>query len=154
MNVSLSDYLRPDQVHPQFAANSKKRALEQIAHTITDSESEAEHIMDGLQARERLGSTGIGQGIAIPHCRCRSVSSPSVHLFALESPIEFDSIDGVPVDFMCVLLVPDDANEVHLQLLRDVVRSFSDPTARSPLTDAETPEVLYQTAIDLFERNA
>lgn len=154
MNVSLSDYLRPDQVHPQFTANSKKRALQQIAQIITGDESEAEHIMDGLLARERLGSTGIGQGIAVPHCRCRTVGQPSVHLFALEQPIEFDSVDGEPVDFMCVLLVPDDANELHLQLLRDVVRSFSNPDARSPLIEAKSPEVLYQTALTLFEQNA
>lgn len=154
MNVSLSDYLRPDQVYPQFVANSKKRALEQIAQTITNDESEAEHVMDGLQARERLGSTGIGQGIAIPHCRSRIAQTPSVHLFALDTPIEFDSIDGEPVDFLCVLIVPDDANELHLQLLRDVVRSFSDPNARAPLIDAQTQDVLYQTALDLFEKNA
>lgn len=158
MNHSLSDYLLPSQVHPQFAAKSKKRALEMVASQISDTlqsnEDQAELLVDGLQARERLGSTGIGQGIAVPHCRSGAVSEPSVHLFALEEAIDFDALDGEPVNFLCVLLVPEDANEVHLQLLRDVIRTFGNPECRAPLLAARTPEVLHRTAIDLFERLA
>lgn len=158
MNQSLSDYLLPTQVHPQFAVKSKKRALElaavQISETLNCDDHQAELLMDGLQARERLGSTGIGQGIAVPHCRSSVVHEPSVHLFALENPIDFDALDGAPVDFLCVLLVPEDANEVHLQLLRDVIRTFGNPECRTPLLAAKTPAVLHQTAIDLFERLA
>lgn len=152
MFQTLDQYLSADNVHPLFEAASKKRLLENIATTISgENATWAEQLTDSLMARERLGSTGVGQGIAVPHCRSKKLESPEVHLFALREPVDFDSLDGQPVDFVCVLLVPEQSNELHLQLLRDVIATFADPQARAPLLAAEDAQSLYETCIRLFK---
>lgn len=154
MSQSLDQFLTPSQVHPQFEGPSKKRVLERVAQVIAgDNEDWAERLTDSLMARERLGSTGVGQGIAVPHCRTKELDNPQVHLFVLTDAIEFDALDGAPVDFLCVLLVPDHANELHLQLLRDIISTFANPETRAPLNQATDPDTLYETAVSLFLRN-
>ena len=152
MSDTLASLLTPEHVHPQFEGGSKKRILENVANSICDSEDEAEILLDGLQARERLGSTGVGQGIAIPHCRS-DIPHPVVHLFALAEPVDFDALDGQLVDFLCVLVVPTQANETHLNLLREVIQIFSDPSAREPLGRAFDQVSLYKAVLILFEAN-
>ena len=155
MSQSLDHYLTPSQVHPQFDAPSKKRALQRVAEVIANGdEAWAERLTDSLMARERLGSTGVGQGIAVPHCRSKELDEPQVHLFVLTEAIDFDALDGGPVDFLCVLLVPDSANELHLQLLRDIISTFADPETRAPLNHATDQQSLYDTAIELFSRHS
>ena len=150
MSLSLASLLSPEHVHPQFEGTSKKRLLENIARAIATDEDKAELLLDGLQARERLGSTGVGQGIAIPHCRA-DIPEPIVHLFALSTPVDFDALDGQDVDFLCVLLVPTDANEVHLKLLREVIQIFSEPESREPLGLAFDQISLFNAVQRLFE---
>ena len=150
MSLSLASLLSPEHVHPQFEGTSKKRLLENIARAIANDEDQAELLLDGLQARERLGSTGVGQGIAIPHCRA-DIPEPIVHLFALSTPVDFDALDGQDVDFLCVLLVPTDANEVHLNLLREVIQIFSEPESREPLGLAFDQISLFNAVQRLFE---
>lgn len=149
MSSTLASLLTPDQVHPQFEGSSKKRLLENVASTIASDEAGAERLLDGLQARERLASTGVGQGIAIPHCRT-DISEPEVHLFSLAEPIDFDALDGQPVDFLCVLVVPNQANDVHLNLLREVIQVFSDPSSREPLNQAFDQISLFKAVQSLF----
>jgi len=152
LSDTLASLLSPEHVHPQFEGGSKKRILENVARAISDTEDDAEILLDGLQARERLGSTGVGQGIAIPHCRSE-IDTPTVHLFALAEPVDFDALDGQAVDFLCVLVVPTQANEMHLNLLREVIQIFSDPSAREPLGRAFDQISLFKAVQKLFEAN-
>ena len=103
-------------------------------------------VLDGLQARERLGSTGVGQDIAIPHCVL--IPEPIV-IYLPITPVDFDAL-GQDVDF-CVLLVPTDANEVHLNLLREVIQIFSEPESREPLGRAFDQISLFNAVQRLFE---
>ncbi|MGB0964821.1 MAG: PTS sugar transporter subunit IIA [Litorivicinus sp.] len=150
MSITLASLLTPEHVHPQFEGTSKKRLLENVASTIAADEDAAEQLLDGLQSRERLASTGVGQGIAIPHCRA-DTQDPVVHLFSLAEPVDFDALDGEPVDLLCVLVVPSEANETHLNLLREVIQVFSEPSAREPLTRAFDQISLHKAVVKLFE---
>ena len=90
-------------------------------------------IVDSLLAREKLGSTGLGQGIAIPHGRIRGLSTAQGAFVRLRSPIPFDAPDGKPVALVFVLLVPEQATEQHLQLLSELAQMFSETSFRASL---------------------
>jgi PTS system nitrogen regulatory IIA component len=125
MTVSLSEILRPNSVRAGVRCASKKRCLESIADLIAEvSGRDAGDLLDNLNARERLGSTGLGQGVAIPHCRL-GAGTTSAALLTLDSPIEFGAIDDGPVDLLFALVVPEDACEEHLQLLAKLAELFS-----------------------------
>jgi PTS system nitrogen regulatory IIA component len=100
----------------------------------------ASEIVSGLSAREALGSTGIGQGVAIPHARCRGLRQPLATLARAKTPIEFDAPDDRPVDCCVVLLIPEDAIDPHLQLLAQVARVLSSASARAAFRAATTAD--------------
>lgn len=130
-------------------AGSKKRAFEQAGIVFENSLGIAQAaIFDSLFARERLGSTGLGQGIAIPHGRIKGLRKASGAFIRLQQPIPFDAPDGRPVKLMFVLLVPEQATEEHLQILSEVAQRFSDPAFRDALLVA--PDAA--SVIALFER--
>ncbi|MEH6470878.1 MAG: PTS IIA-like nitrogen regulatory protein PtsN [Halopseudomonas sp.] len=130
--------------------NSKKRVLEQASELIAEhsQDLDAEEIFAGLIGRERLGSTGIGEGIAIPHCRLENCTQTTGSLIRLKEPIDFDAIDGQPVDLLFVLLVPTEATEAHLQTLAALAEMFSKADVRERLRSTESAEQLYKTAIN------
>ncbi len=130
--------------------NSKKRVLEQISELIAEQSPnlDAEELFSGLIGRERLGSTGIGEGIAIPHCRLESCKQTTGALIRLREPIDFDAIDGQSVDLLYVLLVPTEATEAHLQTLAALAEMFSNADIRNRLRNTESADQLYQTAVD------
>lgn len=126
---------------------SKKRAFEQAGILFETSLGVARAtIFESLFARERLGSTGLGQGIAIPHGRIKGLKLASGALLRLTQPIPFDAPDGRPVNLLFVLLVPEQATEEHLQILSEVAERFSDPNFREALLAA--PDV--SSVIALF----
>ncbi|MBS1198406.1 MAG: IIA-like nitrogen-regulatory protein PtsN [Proteobacteria bacterium] len=130
-------------------AGSKKRAFEQAGIVFENSLGIAQSaVFDSLFARERLGSTGLGQGIAIPHGRIKGLKQASALFLRLQQPIPFDAPDGRPVSLMFVLLVPEQATEEHLQILSEVAERFSDPVFRDALFAA--PDAA--SVIALFER--
>ncbi|MBS1144703.1 MAG: ptsN [Proteobacteria bacterium] len=90
-------------------------------------------IFDSLFAREKLGSTGLGQGVAIPHGRIKGLKQAVGAFLRLATPVPFDSPDGRPVDLLFVLLVPEQATEQHLQILSELAQKFSDRTFREQL---------------------
>ena len=99
------------------------------------------HVVDSLMAREKLGSTGLGQGIAIPHGRIKGLTDARAAFVRLKAPIAFDAPDGKPVGNVFILLVPEQATERHLQLLSELAQMFSergfrDRLARAPDTDS------------------
>ena len=103
-------------------------------------------MLNRLIAREKLGSTGIVKGIAIPHCRVKDCRAPLGSLVTLEAPIEFDAPDELPVDLLFVLLVPEEAHQQHLDILANVARLFSQEDFCRDMRAARDREVLYEIA--------
>lgn len=125
---------------------SKKRVLEYFSKFIAQQipQLDAEEVFSRLIARERLGSTGIGQGVALPHCRISHCKEAVGTFIRLRDKIDFDAIDGQPVDLVFLLLVPEEANEVHLQTLALLAERFSDEELRKELRKTDQTEQLYQ----------
>ena len=101
-------------------------------------------ILDALIARERLGSTGLGHGIALPHSRMRDLAEPLAALVTLREGVDFQSADGEPVDVVLGLLVPEDCNDEHLKILATLARRFSDAGLREALRESEDGEALLE----------
>lgn len=125
-------------------ASSKKRVLEQAARLLAAAgpEPEAEQIFERLLERERLGSTGLAGGVALPHARMPGIESSHGAFLRLADAVEFDALDGQPVDLVFALLVPEDATEEHLQLLGRLASMFNDAQLCERLRDAEADEAL------------
>lgn len=118
-------------------ASSKKRAFEQAGLLFENQNGIARAtVFDALFAREKLASTGLGQGIAIPHGRIKGLKEAIGALFRLKSTVPFDSPDGLPVNVLFVLLVPEAATEKHLQLLSELAQLFSSKDFRDQLAAA------------------
>ncbi len=122
-----------------------KMISEQLA--ATNKKLDTGEIFDSLMARERLGSTGIGAGIAIPHCRVPLCSDIVGMLITLKEPIDFDSIDGSPVDIIFVLIVPEQKTNEHIETLAGLARLFSDEDFCYTLRNTQDSEDLYNIAI-------
>ena len=124
-------------------AGSKKRVFEQASLLFENNRSiERSKVFDSLFARERLGSTGLGQGIAIPHGRIKGLREACGAFIRLRTPVPFDSPDGKPVNLLFVLLVPEQATEEHLQILSELAQRFSDRACREALVNATTAEAI------------
>lgn len=136
--MSLISQLLPlSNVVVDLDASSKKRVFEQAGLLFENNQGIAQSLVfDSLFARERLGSTGLGQGIAIPHGRIKGLKDAAGAFLRLAAPVQFDSPDGKPVNLLFVLLVPEQANETHLQLLSELAQMFSDREFREALLDA------------------
>ncbi|HMX16658.1 MAG TPA: PTS IIA-like nitrogen regulatory protein PtsN [Rhodocyclaceae bacterium] len=118
-------------------ASSKKRVFEQAGLLFENQQGVARStVYDALFARERLGSTGLGQGIAIPHGRIKGLKESVGAFIRLANPVQFDAPDGKPVHLIFVLLVPEAATEHHLQLLSELAQMFSDRAFREQLAAA------------------
>ncbi len=147
--IRLEQILTPGRSLVNVPGGSKKRVLEQIAHLVARdlTELDAQSIFESLIAREKLGSTGFGNGIAIPHCRLSGCNSPISAVLHLDSAVDFDAIDGAPVDLLFVLLVPEAATDAHLELLRQIASMLDRSEVRERLRQASTGEALYETVV-------
>lgn len=113
---------------------SKKRVFEQAGLLFENALHIARsQVFDSLFAREKLGSTGLGQGVAIPHGRIKGLREAAVALVRMKEPIPFDAPDGNPVSLICILLVPEKATDQHLQILSELAQMFSDKIFRESL---------------------
>ncbi|MDQ0738600.1 PTS IIA-like nitrogen regulatory protein PtsN [Pseudomonas sp. W4I3] len=148
--IRLETILTPGRSLVNVPGGSKKKALEEIANLISSQvpELEMQDVFEALIAREKLGSTGFGNGIAIPHCRLKGCETPVSALLHLDHPIDFDAIDGAPVDLLFVLLVPQAATDAHLELLRQIASMLDRKEVREKLRSATSNEALYQVVLD------
>ena len=148
--MQIQSLLAPGRTVCGVEGGSKKRALEILANTIAQDipELNADDLLRRFMARERLGSTGIGHGIAIPHCRISSGSNAVGALITLTHPVDFDSIDSEPVDILFAMLVPDEAHDEHLKNLAALANALTHTGYRQRLRDASDNQALYLAAID------
>ena len=130
--------------------NSKKRILEfisQLAHERLPHLSQQD-ILSALFNREKLGSTGIGRGIAIPHGRMSGAQEPLALILVSEQPINFDAIDNRPVDIFVALIVPDGDSQLHLKTLATIADKLNDKEFCKQIRSAKTDQALYQVIVE------
>ena len=144
MNL-ISRLLPPANVVLDLEVSSKKRMFEQAGLLFENNQGIARSLVfDSLFARERLGSTGLGQGVAIPHGRIKGLKEPVGAFIRLKAAVAFDAPDGRAVNLVFVLLVPEQATEQHLQILSELAQMFSDRDFRAKLTNDADAAVLHQ----------
>jgi PTS system nitrogen regulatory IIA component len=144
MNI-ISKLLPLSNVILDLDVSSKKRVFEQVGLLFENNDHIARsQVFDSLFAREKLGSTGLGQGIAIPHGRIKGLKEALGAFVRLKQPIPFDAPDGQPVNLVFVLLVPDRATDVHLQILSELAQMFSDKPFRERLLAGATSTDVHQ----------
>ena len=146
--MNITDVLSPERTCCTAPGVSKKRVLEFIANYLSENTSfiDADELYQELISRERLGSTGIGEGIALPHCRLPGCSKITGLLLKLESSVDFEAIDGKPVDLVFALIVPDEQNEEHLQTLSAIAELLQSSDVRQQLRSCTSDDGLYQIA--------
>lgn len=128
---SLASLLAPERVLCAAPIGSKKRALEQLTGLLLRGEPslspevDFDAVYSHLLERERLGSTALGGGVAIPHARLPKLRAPRAAFLSLQAPLEFDALDGMPITLLFALLIPEQANDLHLQLLAQLAGILS-----------------------------
>ena len=144
--IPLDQVLTVERVFVGAFGASKKRVLQTLAERLASAVPGVTELdlFDQLIARERLGSTGLGQGIALPHCRLANIDRPVAALVKLDDAVDFESPDRQPVDLMFALVVPEAATDEHLQLLGAVVERFNDSETVAALRDTRDPDELYR----------
>ena len=141
----IAQLLSIENIVLDLDVTSKKRVFEHAGLLFETHQGIARStVFDSLFAREKLGSTGLGLGIAIPHGRIKGLKEATGALLRLRTPVPFDSLDGKPVSLLFVLLVPEHANEQHLQILSELAERFSDRNCREALAKAESAEAVLE----------
>ncbi len=142
--MQLSDLLVSEAIVPSLKASSKKQALQELSQTARKLTGlSARDIFEVLLQRERLGSTGLGHGVAIPHGKMSNLEGLHGIFARLNQPIDFDSVDGQPVDLIFLLLAPESAGADHLKALARVSRLFRDADIISKLRGSSNSAALY-----------
>ena len=147
--MQIESLLTLERTRSNQDTGSKRGALELLTQVIAQDlpDIEADDLFRRFLARERLGSTGIGHGIAIPHCRINSASGAIGALITLTQPVEYDSIDGEPVDILFAMLVPEEAHDEHLKNLAALASALTRSEFRQRLRVASDSPTLFQAAI-------
>jgi len=154
--MKIADVLTPALTVNQLPGNSKKRVLENISELLceqlgTDQE-QSEKLFNNFLSRERLGSTGIGTGVAIPHCRSSAAKKIYGCLTRLASPVDFDAVDDQPVHLVFALVVPEEQNDEHLSTLAGIAQVMQSDTSRQMLRECSSNQELFDSMISLEQR--
>lgn len=147
--MQLEDILSPSRCLSNMEGVSKKRILKSVSKLLADENAklEADEVFNALMARENLGSTGVGNGIAIPHCRVSACTGIIGMLITLNEGVDFDAIDDKPVDLIFVLIVPEQEHDEHIKTLAQIANLFSDEDFCFTLRHTQDDEDLYSIAI-------
>jgi PTS system nitrogen regulatory IIA component len=145
--MQVAELLNLDRISCNTQSASKKRVLEQLSQLLAANQETLtqNQIFDSLISRERLGSTGLGHGVAIPHGRLKESDTTLAAFIKLQEGIDFDASDNQPVDLLFALLVPEEATDEHLQLLAQLARMFSDEELVRQLRSAPDAHSLLTT---------
>ena len=142
--MALADLLQQDAIIPALKVNSKKQLLQELAAKAAKITGVPEReVFDVILQRERLGSTGVGHGIAIPHGKLNNISSIMGVFARLETPVDFEALDDQPVDLVFLLLAPEGAGADHLKALSRIARVLRDPELVSKLRATESDTAIY-----------
>jgi PTS system nitrogen regulatory IIA component len=142
---TLAPLFSPNHILVNLEVSSKKRLFEQAGLLFENLDGlPRARVYDSLFARERAGSTGLGQGVAIPHGRIKGLRGPAGALLRLKTPIPFESPDGQPVSLAVVLMVPERATSRHLGILSQLAELLSDRTLRSQIQSETSPDAIHQ----------
>lgn len=141
----LASILTPEHVLVHVEASSKKRSFEEAGLLFENLHGLSRALVtDSLFSRERLGSTGLGHGVAIPHGRIKGLKAPMAAIFRLASPIGFDAPDELPVSLMIFLLVPEAATQKHLEILAEIAEMLSDTELREKLVASTSSTEVFE----------
>lgn len=148
--MKIAEILSADRVSQGHTFTSKKKALEELSHSLARAAGglDAGDILGSLAAREKLGSTGLGHGVAIPHGRLAGVNDSIGAFMRLRHPLDYDAHDGHPVDLIFGLLVPQGATEAHLKHLAAIAEMFSDETFCKAARSASDDGALFKLISD------
>lgn len=148
--------LRKDCTKSAVLFNSKKRILEYIAELANHSQPQLSEatVFEALMAREKLGSTGIGGGIAIPHGKMKDITTPVLIFVVSHDGISFDAIDNQPVDIFCAILIPENQCQTHLTTLSGIARLLSQKDFTRKIRHTQTDDELYQLLVAQAEATA
>ena len=142
--MKLADYIKPENVILNLDVSSKAQALQAMSASASKLAAiPADTILSALLKREKLGSTGVGQGVALPHTRIAGTSRPVALVARLTQPIDFESIDGKPVDIVFLLLTPDEEPNKHLNVLACFSRKLRSPGVLDQMRAAKDATSLY-----------
>ncbi len=145
----IIDLLTPERTLYASLITSKKRALEVLSQLFAQpSGIDSHELFEAFIERERLGTTAIGHGIAIPHVRCKMVKQPQAALMVLPQALDFNALDQQQVDILVGLIVPAEATTEHLQILATLAESFSDESFCNQLRQATDSQSLYQIVVN------
>ena len=144
---------------PEAVALARLESSHQILARLSDLFAsvyrlDSGEVLDGLEQREALGSTGFGRGVAIPHCRSASVNRPTMALLKLEQPVDFKAADAIPVSLVFGLVSPENAGATHLHALAAISRMVRDEAMLAALTDVPDAEALFAVLTNQFLRDA
>ena len=146
--MDLGDLIGPDAVIGSLKANSKKQTLTELSEKAAElSGIDAREVLDALIQRERLGSTGIGGGIAIPHGKIAKCDRIFGVFARLEKPVDFEALDDAPVDLIFLLIAPENAGADHLNALSRVARALRDQSLIATLRSTRDPSALYSIIV-------
>lgn len=144
MTTTLSNIIPPENIALSLEASDKAQLFSQVAQLFEKQCAlPAAVIAESLLEREKLASTGLGYGVAVPHGRIEGLKSPTAALVRLNEPLPFDSPDGKPVNLMIVLLIPDNVTQKHLEILSEIAEMFSDTPFREALCRESSPEAVH-----------
>jgi nitrogen PTS system EIIA component len=140
----LTDLVAPNAVIPALKVNSKKQVLQELAAKAAQLTGQAERsVFETLMQREKLGSTGVGNGIAIPHGKLAKLGKLFGLFARLDRPVDFEALDGQPVDLLFLLLAPETAGADHLKALARVARLLRDADVARKLRESRDAEAIY-----------
>ena len=144
--MQLSEILNVNRVKNKVDIKSKKRALEELSHLLAQDQIQLDtsDIFDSLISRERLGATGVGYGIAIPHGRIKNCPKITGAYIQLNEGVDFNTSDNQPVNILFALIVPEESTDEHLQVLAFLASMFSDEKIRKQLQESDSNEDTYQ----------
>ena len=155
-NISLSAYLDADRILLLSDISSKKRVFELLGELLTKDLDDIQdtQVSESLMARERLGTTALGEGVAIPHCRMDSITEFHSAVIKLDNAVDFDAPDGMNVSIIVALLVPTEATDDHLQLLAHLAEFLSKPKNREELRNCESAQELFDIFASTSDKHA
>jgi PTS system nitrogen regulatory IIA component len=153
--MKLSEMIKTNNIIPDLKAKDKNGVLEELAGAISNNESsiDKEALVKVLVERERLGTTGIGDGVAIPHGKLESIEHPIISFGRSKEGLDFDSMDGQPAYLFFLLVAPENSSGIHLQVLAKIAKILKNSTFRKQLMEGSTKEELYQTIVQAYEQS-